>query len=109
MSSWIRIATVDEIGEDRPCSAEINGKRIGVYQVEGEYYAISDICSHAFALLSQGYIEGDTVECPLHQACFSLKTGEALSLPATEPVETFPVKVEGNEVLVEVSEAVTQG
>ncbi|MGE4336040.1 MAG: non-heme iron oxygenase ferredoxin subunit [Pigmentiphaga sp.] len=108
MSNWIRIAAVSEVAEGRPCSAEVEGKRVGVYRIEGEYFAIGDICTHAFALLSTGFIEGDTVECPLHQACFSIKTGEALSAPATEPVETFPVRVEGDDVFVDVSNVVTQ-
>jgi 3-phenylpropionate/trans-cinnamate dioxygenase ferredoxin component len=82
-------------------------KRIGeppiaVFNVEGKLFAISDICTHAEASLSEGMVEGETVHCPLHGATFDLCTGEALTPPAFEPVQTFPVVVQENEIYVEV-------
>ena len=74
---------------------------IAVFDVGGELYAIKDVCTHEWARLSDGEVEGETVICPLHGACFSLSTGEALSLPATEPVETFAVVVKDGDVYVE--------
>jgi nitrite reductase/ring-hydroxylating ferredoxin subunit len=74
---------------------------IAVFSVEGSYFAISDLCTHDWARLSDGEVEGETVICPLHGACFSLSTGEALSLPAVEPVETFAVILQGDDIFVE--------
>ena len=74
---------------------------IAVFSVEGSYFAISDVCTHEWARLSDGEVEGETVICPLHGACFSLSTGEALSLPAIEPVETFAVILQGDDIFVE--------
>jgi nitrite reductase/ring-hydroxylating ferredoxin subunit len=74
---------------------------IAVFNVEGSYFAISDVCTHEWARLSDGELDGKTVICPLHGACFSLITGEALSLPAIEPVETFVVTLQGDDIYVE--------
>jgi nitrite reductase/ring-hydroxylating ferredoxin subunit len=74
---------------------------VAVFSVGGQYLAISDICTHDYARLSDGAVEGEIITCPLHGACFSLSTGEALTLPAVDPVETFAVVVQGDDVFVE--------
>ena len=81
-------------------------KRVGeinvcVARVGNEVFAIHDTCSHAMESLSAGWIEDCTVACPRHGAAFSLATGEPLTLPATEPVPTFPVKIVDGRVLVD--------
>ena len=83
----------------------IDDPAIAVFNVEGTLFAISNICTHAEGLLSEGTIEGEIVECPLHGATFDLRTGEALTPPAVEPVRTFPVIKQGDEIYVEVSAA----
>jgi 3-phenylpropionate/trans-cinnamate dioxygenase ferredoxin subunit len=80
----------------------IKDSPIAVFNVGGTLFAISDICTHAEASLSEGRVDGETVECPLHGACFDLRTGEALTPPAVEPVQTFPVVVQEDEIYVEV-------
>ena len=80
----------------------IDDPAIAVFNVEGSLFAISDICTHAEASLSEGTLEGEIVECPLHGATFDLRTGEALTPPAIEPVQTFPVVTQGDEIYVEV-------
>lgn len=75
---------------------------VAVFNVGGTLFAISDICTHAEASLSEGRVDGESVECPLHGACFDLRTGEALTPPAVEPVQTFPVAVQGDAIYVEV-------
>jgi 3-phenylpropionate/trans-cinnamate dioxygenase ferredoxin component len=79
----------------------IEDPAIAVFNVDGTLFAISDICTHAEASLSEGRVDGETVECPLHGACFDLRTGEALTPPAVEPVQTFPVVVQEESVYVE--------
>jgi len=78
---------------------------IAVFHIGGEYYAINDRCSHGTASMSEGYIDDDaTVECPLHAATFCLKTGKALCLPATEPLQTYPVTVAEGVVFIDLPE-----
>ncbi|CAM3651891.1 non-heme iron oxygenase ferredoxin subunit [Occultella aeris] len=69
---------------------------------DGEYYAINDICSHGQVSLSEGEVDGTTVECWLHGSTFDLRTGKPLSLPATRPVPVYPVSYDGDNVLVDV-------
>ena len=83
----------------------IEDPAIAVFNVAGTLYAISDICTHAEATLSEGQVEGEIVECPLHGATFDLRTGEALTPPAVEPVQTFPVVVQADDIYVELGEA----
>jgi 3-phenylpropionate/trans-cinnamate dioxygenase ferredoxin subunit len=80
----------------------IENPAIAVFNVEGTLFAISDTCTHAEASLSEGRVDGETVECPLHGACFDLRTGEALTPPAVEPVQTFPVILQEDEIYVEI-------
>jgi 3-phenylpropionate/trans-cinnamate dioxygenase ferredoxin subunit len=79
----------------------IEDPAIAVFNVAGTFYAISDTCTHAEASLSEGQVEGKIVECPLHGATFDLRTGEALTPPAVEPVQTFPVVVQADGIYVE--------
>ncbi|HGM5492422.1 TPA: 3-phenylpropionate/cinnamic acid dioxygenase ferredoxin subunit [Serratia fonticola] len=78
---------------------------IALFHVEGEYYAINDRCSHGNASMSEGYIDDDaTVECPLHAASFCLKTGKALCMPATVPLQTYLVTVLEGAVFIDLPE-----
>jgi 3-phenylpropionate/trans-cinnamate dioxygenase ferredoxin subunit len=82
---------------------------IAVVRFEGEVFAIQDECSHAEVPLSEGEVEefkgAPTIECWLHGSCFDLTTGEPTNLPATEPVPVYPVRVEGDDVYVDVPDA----
>ncbi len=81
-------------------TVEINGSVVAVFKVDNEFFAIQNRCSHAEASLSEGEVYDCKVECPLHGAEFDLKTGEALTLPATKPVATYTAEVNENSVLV---------
>jgi len=94
-----RVCSKSELDSERV--KRLDEPPIAVFNVEGAYFAISDICTHEWARLSEGELDGEIVICPLHGACFSLSTGEALSLPATEPVEMFAVILQGDDVYVE--------
>jgi nitrite reductase/ring-hydroxylating ferredoxin subunit len=83
---------------------EIRGVPICVAHVQpGRFLAVADTCTHEDQSLSEGWLSGCELECPRHNAIFNLETGEALSLPATEPLATYPVRVDGEDLLVEVS------
>ena len=99
---WVEVAQVDDIGDEEAKSCRIGPILIALYNVGGTFYATSDICTHAHAHLSDGYIEGDIVECPLHQGRFHIPSGKAVSAPVTEDVRTYPVRVDGRSILVQV-------
>ena len=80
----------------------IQGKEICVARAGDTFYAFDDKCTHSDSRLSGGDIEDGELSCPLHGARFSIKTGEALTLPAVKPVQTYEVKIEGENVLVKV-------
>lgn len=98
---WYRVGNISEVNEDQPLSVEIGGNKIGIYFVDNEYYAIEDVCPHAFALLSQGFIEGCQVECPLHEATFDITNGKLLGGPADRDLQTYQVKTEGEDIMVQ--------
>jgi len=73
-------------------------------RAEGQVFAINDICSHANGSLSEGEVDGCSIECWLHGSTFDLPTGKPSGLPATRPVPVYPVKIEGDDVLVSVTQ-----
>jgi 3-phenylpropionate/trans-cinnamate dioxygenase ferredoxin subunit len=93
---------LDSIVEGKPVKLSKNGKDICVARVGNEIFAIEDNCSHQDAALSEGEQNGYKIECWLHSAEFDLRTGDALTPPASQPVKTYPVLVDGNNVVVEI-------
>ena len=101
MAEWHRVAAEADLAENMPLAVRVAGQEIAVVRLEDGIFAVNDICTHEYALLSDGYCEDGRLECPLHQACFDIRTGAALNPPADVPVATYRVKVEGGEVFVE--------
>ncbi len=104
-TKWHLAGKLGEMEDDEPMVAAIDGHQIALCKVAERIYAIDNICTHEFACLSDGYMEGDEVECPLHQARFHIPTGKALSAPAEEDLRTYEVKVEGDDIFVAVPKA----
>ncbi|MDT7546387.1 MAG: 3-phenylpropionate/trans-cinnamate dioxygenase ferredoxin component [Actinomycetota bacterium] len=100
MSEGKRVASLDEIPEEGSLRVELDGTPICIARSQGEVFAIHDVCSHADVALSEGDVEDGTIECWLHGSRFDLRTGRPTGLPATKPVATYPVTVEGDDVLV---------
>jgi nitrite reductase/ring-hydroxylating ferredoxin subunit len=98
--TWHRVALVDEIDPDFPLGVEVDGTHIALYRVEGRVYATVNECTHAFARLSDGFVEGCHVLCPVHQGRFDVTTGAAVDGPVEDPVRTYPVEVRDGEVFV---------
>ena len=96
-----RVASLAELEDDAAVRVEVGGKPVCLARSDGEVFAVGDLCSHADVSLSEGDVEDGTVECWLHGAAFDLATGEPLGLPATQPLPTYAVTVEGDDVLVE--------
>jgi len=98
--TFTRVCSLAEIPDDGVIGVEVGNCPVAVAKTGGEVFALRDVCSHAEVALSEGEIYDHTVECWLHGSCFDLRTGEPTGLPATEPVATYPVKVEGEDVFV---------
>jgi nitrite reductase/ring-hydroxylating ferredoxin subunit len=98
VGEWIRVANASDIAPGEGMRVEIGGGPIAIWNVDGEYYATSDVCTHEETSLSEGELWGDTIECPLHGAQFNVKSGAVESLPAVFPLKTYPVKVEGDDL-----------
>jgi NAD(P)H-dependent nitrite reductase small subunit len=101
---WQRVAALAELADDTPLAVKLGDTPIALYRLDGHIYALDDVCPHEFALLSQGFVEGGAIECPLHQACFDIATGRCLSGPATVDLRCYAVRVEGGEVFVRAPE-----
>jgi nitrite reductase/ring-hydroxylating ferredoxin subunit len=100
--AWTRVASRSEVEERKIADCEVAGNEIALYWVDGSVYATENICTHAFARLSEGFLDGDCIECPVHQAVFNVKTGDVVAPPATEPIKTYPCRIEGDDVLIDV-------
>lgn len=99
-ANFEKVASLEELEDGGTISVEVGDDQILVANVGGDIYATDDVCSHAYAMLSEGDLDGDQIECPLHGALFSLKTGEALSPPASEPIRIFQVLIEDNDIYI---------
>ena len=97
---YVKVARTDELSPGQMKMVEVGGEQVLLANLEGEYVAVSDTCSHAYAPLSQGELSGEEIECPLHGSAFSVRTGEVLSPPAFEGLAVYPVRVEGSDILV---------
>jgi nitrite reductase/ring-hydroxylating ferredoxin subunit len=98
---WMRVAAAADIVDGEPFGIEVAGHSIALYRIDGEIFCTDNICTHEFALLSDGWLEGHVIECPLHAGQFDVRTGKGLSPPIAADLKTFPVKIEGGEVLVD--------
>ncbi len=102
--SWVRVCGVDDVREEAAVHVEVDDVPVCLARSEGEFFAVFDECSHAEVPLSEGDVEDGTVECWLHGSRFDLATGKPIGLPATVPVPVYPVKTEGDDVLVAVAD-----
>jgi len=99
--AWVRVCGVGDVPPGEAIRVDADSP-VAVFNVGSEFLATADTCTHANFSLSDGYIDDGVVECAAHSAKFDLRTGKALSLPATEGLATYPVKVEGDDVFVDI-------
>jgi 3-phenylpropionate/trans-cinnamate dioxygenase ferredoxin component len=97
---FVKVGLASDVPMGRAETFEVEDRHIAVYRLEDGYYAIDDLCTHDGGPLAEGEVEGDQVICPRHGARFSIKTGAALTMPAITPVDTYPVRVEGGDLLI---------
>ncbi len=100
MSSWQDVANIDELTPGMRRVVDVDGVAVIVFNLEGEYFAIKDECTHDGGVLSNGELEGGVIVCPRHGARFSVRTGTVLGPPAYEDVRTFTVRVVDGKVQV---------
>jgi 3-phenylpropionate/trans-cinnamate dioxygenase ferredoxin subunit len=95
------VASLTALKTSKLMCVKPNGFCIALAYVDDQVFAVDDMCSHEDASLSKGSLHGECVKCPLHGSRFDLNSGEALDEPAEDPIRTYPVKVEGDNILVE--------
>ena len=100
MSGWVTVCNLADLPSGTHRMVDVDGAQVAVFNVDGSLYAIEDVCTHDGGILTGGPVDRDVIVCPRHGARFSIRTGEALSAPAYEPVATFPVRVEEGKVQV---------
>jgi 3-phenylpropionate/trans-cinnamate dioxygenase ferredoxin component len=101
-TAWERVCSVGDIPDAGARRVVVGRTPVAIVRSDGEIFAIHDVCSHADVSLSEGEVDGDTLECWLHGSRFDLRSGKPTGLPATRPVPVYPVRVEGGDVLVSV-------
>ena len=102
LKRWVEAAKETEFADSDRKQVFLDGKDILILKIGDRYHAIHNVCSHAFALMVGGMVEGHEIECPLHGARFDVRTGMNLTPPAVRPLAVFDTKVEGGAVLVRI-------
>ena len=104
MTEWVRVGRRKDFATDGAYGIKVDGKDICLVRLGDKFYALDNRCTHAESLLSPGEVEDGEIACPLHGARFDLKTGEAVTPPATLPVRTHEVSLTGDDVMVRLSD-----
>lgn len=99
--AWQRAASFNSIPEGGVIGVKLDGLPVALYRLQDKVCATHGVCTHALALLAEGFVEDDKIECPLHQGLFDIRTGKALCAPLTKDLQTFAAKVEGDDVFVD--------
>jgi naphthalene 1,2-dioxygenase system ferredoxin subunit len=98
---WIDALSATELPTDDVMGLLVNGRDIAIYTVGTEVYATDNVCTHGQARLCDGFLEGHEIECPLHQGKFDVRNGRPTCDPVTEAVRSYPVKIEGQRVYLQ--------
>lgn len=100
--NWIRVAGVKQVGPGEMLAATLGQRKIAVFHLDdNSWHATDNVCTHAYALLTEGYLDGDSIECPLHAGRFDVRSGKGLCAPISADLATYAVRVEGDDVLVQ--------
>jgi naphthalene 1,2-dioxygenase ferredoxin component len=102
-SEWIGAANETELWDGAGISVLVQGRDIALFRIGDAVYATDNLCTHGHARLCDGFIEGHEIECPLHQGRFDLRSGQPTCAPATEPIRTYPVRIEGGRVFLSIT------
>ena len=97
------VMSMTALAEGQMTTCKVDGEELLIAHVEGRFYAVSNICSHAGQRLSGGRLRGHELRCPLHRATFDIRTGAALSAPAAAPLRTYPIMLSGGKLNIELA------
>jgi naphthalene 1,2-dioxygenase system ferredoxin subunit len=98
---WIRIADEAAAIAEHGTAVEVAGEQLALFRIGGCLYVTGNICTHQFALMTDGFLDGEFIECPMHQGRFHVPTGAAQGTPVTIPLKTYPVRVQGGDIEIE--------
>jgi len=97
---WQRVAKASAVGKGEMAGARIGEIEVAIYNLDGKYFATENICTHEYALLTDGLLEGCEIVCPYHQGKFDVRDGKVTAAPPYENLRTFPVRVTGDDIEV---------
>ena len=97
---WVKAANRGNLAEGEVLGVLVSGREIALYDLDGTIYATDDICTHAYAKLSDGWLDKGEIECPLHAGRFDVQTGKATAPPCTDDVKTYSVRLVGDEIQI---------
>jgi naphthalene 1,2-dioxygenase ferredoxin component len=97
---WIDVAAQADLPANDVVAVKAGNHEVALYSIDGDVYATDNVCTHGHARLCDGFLEGNEIECPLHQGRFDVRTGKAMCAPLTEDLRSFPVKVVDTRVFV---------
>lgn len=100
--AWHKVADLAELEDDTPFAVDVGDEPIALYKLGDKVYATGNVCTHQHAWLTDGYLDGDCIECPLHGGRFNIETGAPCGGPVTEGIKVYPVKVEQGAIYVAV-------
>lgn len=100
--AFVKVAKLSEIAPGQVKPFEVGDEDVALCNVDGQVYAVANVCTHDDGPLGEGYLLDDAIECPRHGARFNVRTGEVKTLPAIVPLPTFEIKVEGDDIWVDV-------
>ena len=101
MPEFRKVARVGDVPKGEMLGVEVNGAMVAIANVDGEFYAFASECTHSAGWLHDGFLEGCIVECPIHFAAYDVRTGEVTAPPATQGLQTFPVRVRGEDLEIQ--------
>ena len=97
---WVDVAARDQLDPDFPLGVDVSGQKIGLYVIDDQVHAVEDVCQHAYALLSQGFVENGVIECPLHGAQFDIATGKCQTEIGGRDLSCFAVRIQDGRVFI---------
>jgi len=100
MTEWIDVCAENALADNENMIVDVDGTEVAIFKIEGQHYAIEDVCTHDGAEIASGELEGDEIICPRHGARFCVKTGEVKCAPAYENVDIFPVQIDNGRIQV---------
>lgn len=108
LPEWRLVGVFEDLGEQQPSVAIVEGEEIALYRVDDDVFATSNFCTHGMARLSDGYLDGHTIECPLHQGLFDIRTGRCAGDPVEVDLKTYVTRVREGMVEINVAKLVEQ-